>query len=435
MSVQLLQDSSAGKSTLDQAEIGPNPEPNPEPNLQTGPTRRSREAILADLPSIAEEIAKGAVARELGRELPFEIFRTLRQTGLTWLRVPKHLGGPGGTLADQVEVICSLAAADSNVAHALRSHFGFLESIAVDPDAPVSRKYVKEVLAGKLFGGAHMEINTPRPNMLRTKLVKQGDRYILTGKKYYATGAAFCDYTSFTALDEEGRVTGALVPANRKGVQILDDWDGMGQRLTASGGVDLDDVEVFPDEITSRLDGNPFVRRHNATRAQLHLVACIAGIVRNVFTDAVGYAQKQARSAKHSQSETARGDHFVQQVIGDIAAASHAINVIIADVARTLDAAATGIVTGAPNLDELVMASALANSKAQIVVGKLAIRAAEKLFDTGGGSATSRKYDFDRHWRNIRTILNHNPLLLKGRVIGDYYLNGVRADFDEGRVF
>ncbi len=105
MSVQLLQDSSAGKSTLDQAEIGPNPEPNPEPNLQTGPTRRSREAILADLPSIAEEIAKGAVARELGRELPFEIFRTLRQTGLTWLRVPKHLGGPGGTLADQVEVI------------------------------------------------------------------------------------------------------------------------------------------------------------------------------------------------------------------------------------------------------------------------------------------------------------------------------------------
>jgi alkylation response protein AidB-like acyl-CoA dehydrogenase len=81
------------------------------------------------------------------------------------------------------------------------------------------------------------------------------------------------------------------------------------------------------------------------------------------------------------------------------------------------------------------MASALANSKTQIVVGKLAIRAAEQLFDTGGGSATSRKYDFDRHWRNIRTILNHNPLLLKGRVIGDFYLNGVRTDFDEGRVF
>jgi alkylation response protein AidB-like acyl-CoA dehydrogenase len=399
------------------------------------PVPRTREAILADLPRIAQDIAKGAVARELGRELPFEIFRSLRETGLTWLRVPKQLGGPGGTVADQVEVICTLAAADSNVAHALRSHFGFVEAIAITPDAPNSKKYVGEVLKGKLFGGAHMEINTPRPNMLRTKLVKKGDMYVLTGKKYYATGAAYSDYTSFSALDEEGQLTGALVPIDREGVHILDDWDGMGQRLTASGGVDLNDVPVFPHEITSRQDRDPFARRHNATRAQLHLVACIAGIVRNVFSDAVEYAQKHARSAKHSASETARGDHFVQQIIGDIAAASHAIDVIIADVANKQDAAALSIVAGAADRDDRVMASALANSKAQIVVGKLAIRAAEKLFDTGGGSATSRKYDFDRHWRNIRTILNHNPLLLKGRVIGDYYLNGVRADFDEGRVF
>jgi alkylation response protein AidB-like acyl-CoA dehydrogenase len=392
------------------------------------PAKRSREEILAGLPAITAEIAKGAVERELNRELPFEIFRMLRQTGLTWLRVPKHLGGPGGSLADQIEVTCALAAADSNVAHALRGHFGFLESIAIDPDSPTSRKYVGEVLAGKLFGGAHMEIGTPRPNMLRTKLIKTGETYTLTGKKYYATGAIFSDYTSFSALDEDGKMTGALVPADRKGVHILDDWDGMGQRLTASG-------EVFPDEVSSRHNGGPFLRRHNATRAQLHLVAVIGGIARNVLSDAITYVKKQARSAKHSHSETAAGDHFVQQTIGDIAAATHAIDAIIADTARTLDIAAAGILAGAPDLDDLIMASALANSKAQIVVGRMAIQAAEKLFDTGGGSATARKYDFDRHWRNIRTILNHNPLFLKGRVIGDYYLNGVRTDFDEGRVF
>jgi alkylation response protein AidB-like acyl-CoA dehydrogenase len=403
---------------------------------QASPVPRSREEILANLPAVAEEIAKGAVERELNRILPFDIFRMLRGTGLTYLRVPKHLGGPGGTLADQVEVTCVLAAADSNVAHALRGHFGFIESIAVDPDSPNSRKYVGEVLRGKLFGGAHMEIGTPRPNMLRTKLVKDGGKFVLTGKKYYATGAAFSDYTSFSAMDENGNMTGALVPADRAGVHILDDWDGMGQRLTASGGVDLDDVEVRPEEISSRhAGGNHFARRHNATRAQLHLAAVIAGIVRNVFTDAVSYVQKQARPAKHSASADARGDHFVQQVVGDISAASYAIDAMIAETARTLDRAAIGLVTNAPEIDELVMASALANSKTQIVVGKLAIRAAEQLFDTGGGSATARKYDFDRHWRNIRTILNHNPLLLKGRVIGDYYLNGVRTDFDEGRVF
>jgi alkylation response protein AidB-like acyl-CoA dehydrogenase len=402
---------------------------------QTAAVPRTREEILAGLPAIAAEIAEGAVQRELKRELPFEIFRRLRQTGLTYLRVPKHLGGPGGSLSDQVEVTCALAAADSNVAHALRGHFGFIESIAIDPNAPAARKYVQEVLKGKLFGGAHMEIGTPRPNMLRTTLRKNGDNYVLSGKKYYATGAAFADYTSFSALDEAGEMTGALVPAGRKGVNILDDWDGMGQRLTASGGVDLDNVEVLPHEINDRHRSSPFVRRHGATRAQLHLVAVIGGIVRNVLSDAINFTRKHARPAKHSAADTAGNDHFVQQVVGEIAAISHAIDALIADTARVLDVAAEGIGSGAADLDDRVMRSALANSKIQIIVGQLALTAANKLFDTGGGSATSRKYDFDRHWRNIRTILNHNPLLLKGRVLGDYHLNGVRTDFDEGRVF
>ena len=399
--------------------------------------RPDREAILVKLPEIAATIAEGAVHRELNRELPFDVFQLLRRTGLTYLRVPKDLGGPGGSLADQVEVICTLAAADSNVAHALRSHFGFVESIAVDPEAPSSQKYVGEVLKGKIFGGAHMEIGTPRPNMIRTTLHQHGDHYILSGKKYYATGAAFADYTSFSALNEAGEMTGALVPAGREGVTILDDWDGMGQRLTASGGVDLINVKVYSHEISERRTASVFVRRHGATRAQLHLVSVIAGIVRNVLSDAIGYTRKQARPAKHSAAETAGGDHFVQQIIGEIAAISHAIDALIADTARTLDEAALAIRSGAPDteLDARVMRSALANSKVQIIVGKLATTAAEKLFDTGGGSATSRKYDFDRHWRNIRTILNHNPLLLKGRVVGDYHLNGVRTDFDEGRVF
>ncbi len=409
----------------------------PTPRLSRPSTRPAltRERILAGLPALAEEIAAGAVRRELERELPHDIFRRLRETGLTWLRVPEELGGPGGSLSDQVEVTCALAAADSNVAHALRGHFGFLEAIALDPDGATSRHYVDEVLAGKLFGGAHMEVGTPRPNMIRTRLVRRGDRYRLDGHKYYATGAAYADYTSFSAIDEAGEITGVLIPADRAGVRILDDWDGMGQRLTASGGVELVDVEVFAHEIAPRGNASAFSRRHQAARAQLHLMACIVGIVRNVLSDAIGFVRHQARPAKHSASETAGGDHFVQQVVGDIAATSHALDALVADTARHLDRSAEAIRRGAPDLDDWVLKSQLANSKTQLTIGRLGLKAAEQLFDTGGGSATSRSRDFDRHWRNIRTILNHNPPLLRGRVIGDYHLNGVRDDFDEGRVF
>ena len=394
-----------------------------------------RATLLARLPSLAAEIARGAAQRDLDRELPVAAFDLFRRSGLSTLRVPVHLGGPGGSIADLIEVISTLAAADSNVAHALRPHFNFCEGIVLSPGSAKADTYLSKVLDGALFGGASTELGTQRPGDVTSTLTRDGDRYRLNGKKYYATGTAFADYASFGALNDAGEFVSALLPVTRQGIHILDDWDGMGQRLTASGGVDLVDVEILPEEVAVRRSGNPFMRRHQATRAQLHLMAVIGGIVRNVLGDAVTYVQTKARSAKHSASETARGDHFVQQVVGEIAAASHIIDVTIADTARTLDIAAAAILAGAPDLDDLVLRGQLANSKAQIVVGKLAIRAAEQLFDTGGGSATSRKYNYDRHWRNIRTILNHNPLLLKGRVIGDYLLNGERDDFDEGRVF
>lgn len=397
---------------------------------------RSRDEILSGLPAITEKIAEGAAERELAGRLPHELFDLLRASGLTALRIPQNLGGPGGSLSDQVEVTCALAAADSGIAHALRGHFGFLEAIALEPESETSRRFAPEVLAGKLFGGAHMEVGTPRPNMIRTTLRKDADHYRLTGQKYYATGAIYADYTSFSAVDEDGNPTGVMVPANRDGVSILDDWDGMGQRLSASGSVHLENVRIEPHELNLlRTGGSPYARRHNAARAQLHLMAMVAGIVRNVLADAVHYVQDQARSAKHSASETARGDHFVQLAVGEIAATSHTIDTLIAETARKLDASAAAILAGAPDVDDVVLAAQLANSKGQVLIGKLALQAAQQLFDTGGGSATSRKRNFDRHWRNIRTLCNHNPAALRGRVLGDFYLNGTRADFDEGRVF
>lgn len=408
------------------------------PLRDEAPARLTRDAILARLPEVLETVALGAAERERSRKLPFHLFDYLRTTGLTFLRVPEVLGGPGGSFSDQLEVTVALASADSGVAHALRSHFAFIENLAIDPTSEASRKRAPQVLAGKIFGGAHMEINTPRPNQFRTRLTREGDHYRLNGEKYYATGAIFADFHSFSAMNDADEVTHVLLPAGRSGVTLLDDWDGMGQTLSASGTVLLENVQVFPEEIGARGGHDPFRRRHGATRAQLHLVAVMGGIVRNVLADAIHFTTKKARAAKHSSAEKASGDPFVQQTVGDLSALSHVIDVTIADVGRHLDRSAAAFAAGESDpavLDELVLAAQLANSKAQIMVGRLAQQAAERLFDTGGGSAISRKQAFDRHWRNVRTLLNHNPALLRGRVLGDYYLNGTRDDFDEGRVF
>ena len=324
---------------------------------------------------------------------------------------------------------------DAADAHALRSHFNYVENVILSEPRERDAGAVELILSGKLFGGAHTEQGTARPGQVTTTIVRKGDTYRLNGRKWYATGTAFADFASFSALDEEGRTVGVLLPVDRQGITILDDWDGMGQRLTASGGVILDNVEVFPHELARRALDN-LVGRHCSTLRQLHLAASAAGAVRNVLSDGLFYVRSQARSAAHSSAETANEDPFVQQVIGEIAANSFAIDAAVASAAAALDRTVVALGKGGDaEIENALIESALTTARAQLVLGQLGLRSAERMFELGGGSATSRGNNFDRHWRNIRTVLNHNPLLQKSRVVGDYLLNGTTTHLREGKVF
>lgn len=169
---------------------------------------------------------------------------------------------------------------------------------------------------------------------------------------------------------------------------------------------------------------------------QLHLAASAAGAVRNVLSDGLAYVRKQARSAAHSSAETANQDPFVQQVIGEISANSFAIDTAIAAAAVALDQTVAALGEGVDaEIEDALIASSRATAQAQLVIGQLGLRSAERMFELGGGSATSRNNNFDRHWRNIRTVLNHNPLSHKARVLGDYLVNGTTTHLTEGKVF
>ena len=391
------------------------------------------DTLRGRIAPLVKDIARDASRRDLERELPFEAFAGIREAGLGALRIPRAFGGPGGSVSDYIELIASLASADPNVAHALRSHFNFSEAVVHSPDSAEKRDYVAKILDGRLFAGAHTEVGAPLGTIL-TRLTRDGDGYRLNGRKWYATGSAYADFLSFSATDDDGKLISVLLPADREGIHVLDDWDGMGQRLTASGGVHLDNVEVRASEIKTR-NHNAEVGRHCSTLRQLHLAACVAGVVRNIRKDAVDYVRKQARAAMHSPADIARDDQFVQQVVGEISANAYAVDAVIATTAAILDQSSQALTVGSATVDQQLITASISNAQMQVVVARLALRAAEILFEVGGGSATSRKYNFDRHWRNIRTVLNHNPLLHKARVVGDFYLNDNTAHLREGLVF
>jgi alkylation response protein AidB-like acyl-CoA dehydrogenase len=120
-------------------------------------------------------------------------------------------------------------------------------------------------------------------------------------------------------------------------------------------------------------------------------------------------------------ADSADTDPFVLQAVGEIAAAASSSEAIVLAAADAIDR----LVDNGRQHDEEALADvAVTVARAQLVAERLTITAAERLFDTGGASATARALNLDRHWRNARTIAGHSPLAYKAYAAGNYAVNG-----------
>ncbi len=200
---------------------------------------------------------------------------------------------------------------------------------------------------------------------------------------------------------------------------MFDDWDGFGQRTTASGASTFTDVEIAPVEVITVSDGSHI--GHSTTFLQLYLAAVAAGIAAAVRDDAVDYVRMRARPAAHSLADTAAGDPFVLHAVGEIGTAATAAETLVLSAADVLDPL---VDSGAQADPDALAGVAVAVAQAQLVAERLTLAAAQRLFDTGGASATSRKLNLDRHWRNARTVASHNPLDYKAYAVGNFLVNG-----------
>ncbi|MGH3637977.1 MAG: acyl-CoA dehydrogenase family protein, partial [Mycobacterium sp.] len=293
------------------------------------PLRGSTTERLSRLAGIAEELRDADADAERHRDLQYDAVRQLRGAGLLGLRVPVRYGGPGGSAREVLAAVVQIARASSNVAQALRAHFGFSERLLSNRATEAERQqWFPRVEAGVVFGNAITDAHGKAPSSADTTLLADaGGTLRLNGYKFYSTGTLFADVIAVSAIDAEGRDLQAIVPTDRAGVELFDDWDGFGQRLTASGGTRFTDVAVHPVEVTTVSDGAHL--GHSTTFLQLYLAAVSAGIAAAVLDDAVDYVRRRARPAAHSLADTAAADPFVLEAVGEIAADAAAAEALV----------------------------------------------------------------------------------------------------------
>ncbi|WP_433830524.1 acyl-CoA dehydrogenase family protein [Actinoplanes sp. CA-015351] len=380
----------------------------------------SVEGIRDGAEPILRRLAAGARDRELTRSYAFREVAELAEQRITLTGIAKADGGAGGTLRDVADLIIAIARADSNVAQALRSSFLTANQVASRPDLVHRAVTLRRLRAGDLFAGTNNERTGGANGTINTTLRRDGDGYLVDGEKYYSTGGLYANWFTGSARDENGAIYTVTVPVDRDGVRRLDDFDAVGQRLTASGTTRLTGVRVAADEVALR-DNSTLDSPWLGSFAQLYLAAVQAGIAAAALDDAVWFGRERARPIKHSSAAASVDDPYVRHVVGEIGAKAHAARAVVLLAAEQLH--------GVPGLEGKAARAAGADAAVSVaqtgvIAAESALRAAELIFDVGGGSATNRDLAFDRHWRNARTVANHNPRDWKAAVAGAYHLTG-----------
>ncbi len=356
--------------------------------------------------------------RDQNRILPTEQINQFSQKGLGGIRIPKQYGGAFVSNKTLAHVFRILSKADANVGQIPQNQFGLLNFINITGSDAQKQFIYTEILAGKRIANGGPEKNSKDTKSIQTTLTLENGQYFLNGEKFYSTGTSFADWIAIRALHPDGYTVLAIVDRHAVGVEVINDWNGFGQRTTASGTVKLRNVVVDPALFFNEriIADTPNVR---GAYSQLLQVAIDVGIAEAAFDDTLSSIRK-ARPIIDAGVEKASEEHYTLQEVGKLNILLDAAILLLDEAAEYLD-----------ELDQLTEISAEQAARASILVAEAKIYAndaalhiSEKLLEFGGSRASLSQHNLDQHWRNARVHTLHDPVRWKFHVIGDYYLNG-----------
>ncbi|MGF6474550.1 SfnB family sulfur acquisition oxidoreductase [Pantoea dispersa] len=385
--------------------------------LQRAAVITSDAAAIDAARHLAEQAKAGAAERDQQRIYPRELLDQFTQLGLGSISVPRQFGGGGLSFGTVAEVFRLISASDPSLGQIPQNHFGLIQFILGEGSVQQQQRLLSAVVQGQRLGNGGPEKNSKHTRDVQAQLVSGPEGLRLSGEKFYSTGALFADILVTTA-QQEGQPVMAFIPLPAAGVEIIDDWSGIGQRTTASGTVKLQQVAVDAGlTIALPSPDKPTLR---GAVSQLIQAAIDAGIAQGALDEALTFIHSSSRPWVDAGVSRNADDPYILADVGHISTELSAANALLVRAARVLDSIDPHALTAAH-----CARASIAVAEAKVLTTEIALKASEKLLEWSGSRGTLLKHGLDRHWRNARTHTLHDPVRWKTHAIGNYYLNDV----------
>jgi alkylation response protein AidB-like acyl-CoA dehydrogenase len=359
------------------------------PAMRLMPTQESDDLIELTRSIVDKELRPLADEAERSHAFHREVFTTLGRAGLLSLPYPQEYGGGGQPYEVYLQVLEEIAAAWAAVGvgvsvHAL-SCFGLFHA----GTAEQKERWLPQMLGGELLGAyclseAHAGSD---PAAMRTRAVRDGDAYVITGAKAWTTHGGVADFYKVMARtsDDGGRgISCFLVPAGFPGLTADTPEDKMGLMSSPTTTMLFDQVRV-PAERRLGAEGEGLaIALAGLDSGRLGIAAVATGVAQGALDVAVRYAKE-----RESFGKPVIGHQGLAFLLADMAAAVESARATYLYAARLRDA-------GRPFSRQASVAKLIATDNAMTVTTD----AVQVL----GGAGYTKDFPVERYMRETKVM-------------------------------
>ncbi len=351
------------------------------------------QKMIKDLArEIAEKHVK-PIRAELDKtgDFPWEIMKILAQADMFRIFVPSEYGGLGtGSLelclvVEELSRIC-LGISTTYAANALGTYpiilFGTEEQ---------KKKYLPDIADGKRL--VAFALTEPSAGSdaggIQTTAVKDGDFYILNGRKQWITNGGEAEiYTVIALTDKTKGARGAsafIVEKGTAGFNFGKKEDKMGIRASATRELIFEDCKIPKENLLGKEGMGFIVAMKTLDQSRVGVGAQGVGVAQGAFEEAAKFAKQRIQFGQPVISFQA-----VQHMLADMAIQIEAARALVYSVARYIDSGAK----------DITKASAIAKTFATDVAMKVTVDAVQVM----GGSGYMKDYPVEKMMRDAKIL-------------------------------
>ncbi len=331
------------------------------------------------------------VAADIDRldAFPPDVVKTMAEMGFLGMKIPEEYGGVGMDMRSYVAVMEEVAKKSATATLYISSANSLSTApIILSGTEEQKQKYLPGVAAGEsiiAFGLTEPNAGSDAAS-LSTRAVRDGDGYVLNGRKCFITFAPMADHTIVYAKTnpEKGAkgITAFLVDMKLPGVSCGRHEEKMGQRGVPVSDVVLEDVRVSGDCVLGEEDLGFLNAMKTLSVGRVGVAAMSLGIAQEALDLAVSHTKSRVQFGKPLAMNQA-----LQFMMADMETRLSAARLLTYNAAWLLD-----------NKQDAVRAA----SAAKYFATEAAIDIVNKSLQLHGGYGYSKEYEIERLYRDIR---------------------------------